>query len=127
MSERVVTTTHLHLFRGGNRDEPRRPRTPQDIVTDEEGYVGPERGPMPDGLSLFGDPDQAPIRGHFHRLPAGTLLPTGIGLIADGADIDPDSPRSPTHHTLYPTTRMTFESFVELVMGLPWEYWGKKR
>jgi hypothetical protein len=88
--------------------------------------VGPETGPTPAGASAYADPFLAPLSGHYHRLPAGTELPEGFEVIADGREVIPDSPHEPTHHTIYPAAPMTYDRFVELYSGLPWKYGGKK-
>lgn len=77
------------------------------------------------GASAFGDVNQAPLAGHYHTLPAGTPLPNGLGLIADGSDIYQSSRRGPTHHTIYPTRDMSFDEFSRLYQSLPWQYGGK--
>jgi hypothetical protein len=66
------------------------------------------------------------LSGHYHRLPAATPLPQGLGVIADGADVDPTSLHQTAHHTLYPTVRIHVDDFIRLFMGLPWQYAGKK-
>jgi hypothetical protein len=88
--------------------------------------VGPKAGPTFDGASTYSNIDFAPLSRHYHRLPAGSKLPEGLAVIADGRDIAPQSHHGPTHHTIYPTALMTFQRFVELYLGLPWEYGGRK-
>jgi len=97
-----------------------------DIFPDAAGMVGPESPPLPRGASTFADVAVCSLHGGFHLLPQGTELPDGLAVIADGVDMDRNSPRSPTHHTLYPTVRMPVERFVELVLKLPWQYAGRK-
>jgi len=88
--------------------------------------VGPENPPFPNGASTFADPQQAPLTGHYHRLPQGTLLPNGIDVVADGSDVNANSPHPPTHHTIYPAAAVQMAQFIQLYLGLPWQYVGKK-
>jgi YD repeat-containing protein len=76
------------------------------------------------GDSLYSNPDTAPLTGPYHRLAAGTVLPEGLAVIADGADVGGTEPVG--HHTIYPTRGMPFGEFVDLYLGLQWEYAGKK-
>jgi hypothetical protein len=72
---------------------------------------------------LFGDPTQAPHCGHYHTLPAGTELPEGLSVVADGADVG--GSHAPTHHMLSPAREMTPAEFIDLFNALPWQYGGK--
>jgi hypothetical protein len=118
------TPTDLYAF--GNRTGPRLPRPDLDLFADAAGNVGPEVPPEVDGASAFGDTNESPLTGHYHLLPAGTPLPEGLGVVADGRDVDPDSDQAATHHTIYPTVRMPLDRFAELFKNLPWCYAGKK-
>jgi hypothetical protein len=69
---------------------------------------------------------QSPLTGHYFLLPAGTELPTGLSVVADGQDVRPDSISQPTHYTIFPSQRMTWEMFIELFGKLPWQYAEKK-
>lgn len=62
----------------------------------------------------------------MHRLPKGTVLPAGLAVVADGADVDPASRLTPTHHSIFPMAEMTGAEFEELFRDLPWVYTGKK-
>jgi hypothetical protein len=53
-------------------------------------------------------------------------LPAGLGVVADGVDVNPASPLLATHHTIYPTVRMPVDQFVELFLKLPWQYAGSR-
>jgi RHS repeat-associated protein len=115
------------LYAFGNTSQPRPPRAQQDFnLADESGDVGPEEPPSPRGASAFGDPMQAPLTGHYHSIPRGILVWPGLGVVADGADVIFGSSRPPTHHTIYPTVKMSFKRFVDLFLSLPWQYAGKK-
>lgn len=78
------TPTDLYAF--GNIAGPRPPRImgynrqpgqDADLILDHNGMVGPTNPPR--GASTFADPNKAPVRGHYHRLPAGTRLPRELG------------------------------------------------
>lgn len=90
--------TDLHAF--GNASGPRAPREGIDFHVGDDGMVIPQSGPAPHGASTFGDPAHAPLTGPYHRIPAGTELPEGFGVIADGIDVLPGSVHPPTHHTI---------------------------
>lgn len=128
-----VTPVDLYAF-GGSPENNAGPRAPRlfesdrgDIAVDAAGMVAPQHPPFPQGASTFSDPDRAPLTGHYYGLPAGTQLPDGLAVIADGRDVSPASPLDPTHHTIYPTRRMPYQAFVGLYTQLPWEYAGRKR
>ena len=114
--------TDLYAF--GNRSGPRGARPTDFGLSENDGPVGPEAPPNPRGMSAFGDPLSAPVRGHYHRLLRGILLAVGLAVIADGSDVGGAQP--PTHHTIYPVVRMNFSAFQNLVLGLPWEHAGFK-
>lgn len=103
------------------------PRLNRDIFPDDEGLVGPEHPPWPHGQSAFRDPDQPGLTGVLYRLVAGTRLPRGLGVIADGTDASPNSPHPVGHHTLFPTQQMPYPAYVSLVGGLPWQKVGRRR
>ena len=89
--------------------------------------VGPEVPPFPRGASLFADAEAAPLTGQYHRLPHGTELPPGFGVIPDGLDVHPNSLQPPGHHTLFPIVRMPFSQFEQGFDTLPWQYVGNKK
>jgi hypothetical protein len=120
-----MATTTIDLYAFGNRFAPRPPRLGKDLFPDDSGLVGPEKPDRPQGASLFADPSRSGLTGHYHRLPVGTPLPEGLGLFADGIDVDRASPHPPTHHTLHPAVALPADRFVELYSNLPWEYAGK--
>jgi len=116
--------TSLHAF--GNRTKPRDPRLGTDIDPNPDGTVGPEpkTPPWPNGASTFGDPDKAPLTGHYHRIPGGTKMREGLRVIADGSEVG--GPRRETHHTIFPARQMPFADFVDKFQALGWSYVGKK-
>lgn len=97
-------------------------------MPDFSSLIGPEAPPLPKGASAFSDladMEAVGLSGYYHVLPAGTELPEGFGVVADGQGVVPGSPRLPSHHTLYPTEEMTLERFREMFLKeLPWEYGG---
>jgi len=78
------------------------------------------------GASSWGNPfaTERPT-GHYWVIPAGTTLPAGIALIADGVDVG--GSQLPTHHTLYPTEKMAYTEFQRRIQEvIRWEYAGYK-
>jgi len=120
------STTRTDLYAFGPKSAPSPPKVGKDAFPDPEGIVGPERAPFPREKSTFGDPVQAPLSGHYHKLPKGTKLPNGIDVVADGLDVDKASPHPPTHHTLFPAEAMPLDEYTEKINTLPWSYAGKK-
>ncbi len=116
----VATGTDLYAF--GNKSQPRAPRLDIDVTLDDAGMV--RLTDPPSGASTFGDPMAAPLSGQYHRLPAGTRL-ADLGVVADGVDVGGPGPA--THHTVYPTVRMSLEQLTNRFLELPWEHVGKKK
>jgi hypothetical protein len=75
------------------------------------------------GGSTFIDPKLANLSGQYHVLAAGTELPDGLGLHADGADVGGEQPFG--HRTIYPTVPMSVSQFADLFLGLGWQWAGK--
>jgi hypothetical protein len=125
-TESPGAATSVDLYAFGSKGGPRPPRKGIDLIEIVPEQVGPEEPPFPNGASTFADPQQAPLSGHYHRLPRGTRLPESIQVVADGKDVRPESPHEPSHHTIYPANTMTPERFIDVFSGLPWEYGGKK-
>ncbi|MDN4620978.1 pre-toxin TG domain-containing protein [Paenibacillus sp. PsM32] len=120
-----ITSKELNAF--GNRTEPRGARPSNDFgVSESTDVVGPQAPPLPNGASTVTDVNRIPLSGHYHTLPEGTELPDGLGVIHDGSDVLPNSPRGHGHNTIYPTRPMTVEEFNQLFKSLPWRYGGKK-
>src|SRR5947209_20041820 len=94
--------TPVDLYAFGSRSAPRRPRAGRDVFPAASGMVGPESAPPWHGASAFADLVGVPLTGHYHKLPRGTTLPEGLGVAADGVDVDPASPLLAGHHTIYP-------------------------
>ena len=122
-----VTGEDLYAFGGspnGPNPWPRGPRASTDIDVDSDGMVTAQ-DPMGEvqGASTYTDPTTAPLSGHYYRLPAGTRLPRGLRVQADGADVGGPAPWG--HRTIYPTKGMPFETFFELFRKLGWIYGGK--
>jgi YD repeat-containing protein len=87
-----------------------------DITKDQNDDVAAQSGPFPQGKSFWGDPDEARLNPPIYRIPKGSILPIGTALIADGKDVNPNSPHRRTHHTLYPIVKMPFNTFNTLVL-----------
>jgi Tse2 ADP-ribosyltransferase toxins len=119
--------TLVDLFAFGSKAKPREPRRDDDIYTDDEGNVGPEYPDSACGVSTFANIDRCTLKGHYFLLPAGTELPDDLDVVSDGVDVQPESKQPPTHHTIFPTRRMSWNHFVELIEMLPWQYAGKKK
>lgn len=116
------------MYSFGNSSGPRGARPAKDFeVEDFDSIVGPEVGPLPKGASNFLDVNNVPLKGHYHKLPAGTQMPDGLDVIADGIDVIPNSPHGVGHHTIYPTRPMTVKEFNELFKSLPWQPGGNKK
>lgn len=121
-----ATPTPVDLYAFGNRVGPRPPRQGIDFFPDAAGWIGPESPPFPSGASLFGDPQQAPLTGHYHRLLKGTLIPPFVNIVADGLDVYANSPHPATHFTMFPYQRLLAGQFVTAYLALPWHYAGRK-
>lgn len=122
----TAKATKVDLFAFGSRSGPRPPRQGIDYVPDATGMIGPEQPPFPAGASLFADAQQAPLRGHYHRLAAGTVIPPGLEVVADGIDIHSNSIHPATHYTLFPVTKMAPQQFVSAFLSLPWHHSGRR-
>lgn len=96
------------------------------MFPDAQGMVGPEDPASAKGASTFGYPAPCSLTGHYFLLPAGTELPDGLDVVADGHDVRLHSNHPATHHTIFPDRRMSWEAFVARIDGLPWQYAGKK-
>jgi hypothetical protein len=94
-----VTSIDLYAF--GKTVSSRPPRLGKEIFTDEFGNVGPEMPPLPNGASTFAYPRMAPLTGHYYKLPAGSQLPGGVSVIADGVDVNPLSSNPAGHNIIY--------------------------
>jgi hypothetical protein len=118
--------TPTDLFAFGNASGPRAPREGVDFYVGDDGMVVPQSGRSPHGASTFGDPMQAPLTGPYHVIPAGTQLPRGFGVVADGIDVLPGSMQPPTHHTIFPTEPIMPQDFINGFLDLPWTRAGKR-
>jgi hypothetical protein len=99
-----MADTPVDLYAFGNRSGPRPPRPGIDLPVDESGMQ----------------------QGHYFRLPAGTELPEGIAVVADGRDVRADSLHPASHYTLYSAVAMSLEEFVQRFANLPWQWAGNK-
>jgi hypothetical protein len=122
-----MARTPVNLFAFGSKSKgPRAPRPGIDLFPNDDGMVEAEMSASAQGASAFADIAQCLLTGHYFLLPAGTDLPEGLAVVADGQDSNSESAHPRTHHTIYPSKTMTFERFVELFKRLPWQYAGKK-
>jgi len=127
------------LYCFGNTKKPKDPRERTwdenaeryrgDIDVDSDGNVHPPARPIDvtspiQGKSTTSDVELTDLNGHYWRIPAGTVLPPELGVIADGSDVGGTA--GPGHHTIFPTETMSIDRFTELFQGLPWEYLGKR-
>ncbi|MFD8915336.1 polymorphic toxin-type HINT domain-containing protein [Streptomyces sp. NPDC059575] len=107
-----------------------RVRPGKDIDVDADGFVnGPTAEQLKSldvqGLSTFDSVENASRIGLKGQVRAPTdPLPDGLGVIADGRGVG--GPRALGHHTIYPTRRMPFDEYVELIKGMNWQNIGKK-
>src|SRR6266571_160601 len=121
-----MARTLVDLYAFGSKAKVRAPRVNDDIYPDGSGMVGPESPDSAYGASTFADVNSCPLQGHYFCLPAGTELPAGLDVVADGVDAQADSEQPPTHHTIFPSERMSWQRFVALIEKLPWQYAGKR-
>ncbi|WP_436318191.1 hypothetical protein [Variovorax boronicumulans] len=84
--------------------------------------VGPTRT---QGAPTYGNPQKSPISVAYYQIPAGTNMPDGLGIEADGKDVG--GSHGETHHTICPIKRMPAEEFVKKYQTLPWTPKGKKK
>jgi RHS repeat-associated protein len=115
------------LYAFGNKAAPRAPRLSDMGVSSGDDIVGPYAPSAPTdevpGASTFNDPKVAGLTGQYHVLPAGTELPEGIAIHADGEDVGGLADWG--HRTIYPTSPMSMSAFQELFLNLRWQWAGK--
>jgi hypothetical protein len=120
------TPTDLRAF-GSKTGGPRLSRPNIDVFPNADGMIGPDEAESGNGASTFADVNKAELTGHYYKLPAGTVLPEDLDVVADGSDVRPGSIHPPTHHTIFPCRRMSVAQFVEKLRNLPWQYEGNKK
>lgn len=123
-----VTPVDLFAFGGGPsgaRPHPN-PRIGRDIFPDQSGMLSPQSLPLPQGQSTFANVTESGLTGPYYRLPAGTQLPPGLSVVADGKDVYARSPHPNTHHTIYNTVSMQADEFVGHIKTLGWQFHGKR-
>lgn len=126
---------HPHGHAQAYSIHPRPPRTSDLEIENGADLVG--LGPRPQspdetirGVSTFTTYEQLADHcgGHAHRLPAGSELPEGLSVHADGADITGNASGPPEgHRSIYPDRPMTHDQFVEKFQSMSWEYDRKIR
>jgi hypothetical protein len=96
-------------------------------VSSANDTVGPYSPSSPTDLSSGGstfiDPKGSGLSGQYHMLPAGTEMPDGLAIHADGEDVGGPQPWG--HRTIYPTAPMSVSEFGDLFLSLPWQWAGK--
>jgi hypothetical protein len=117
----VTTTKDVFASGSGKRVEPPW-RAGKEYSVDDSGKLAPQSGQeWPNGFSTNSSMAGVP-RGGFNtdmwRLPAGTELPEGMGVIQDGSEMGGPSPEG--HVTFYPTQAMEPTAFRQMFRGLGW-------
>lgn len=122
------TTCPYDLYHFGKSKSAREPRCRDFGVEGRDEVVPLGELPLPFGASLLGDVGRTTLAGPYYRLPAGTQLPKGYAIVADGSDAVPGSQQPETHHTFFATDEgIPFEDVCRAWMGLPWQYVDKKK
>ena len=122
-----ITTIPDDLYAFGKSSKPRNARAVKDFgVTENSDTVKAQTSPFPKGGSTVLDVNNSSFTGHYHKLPRGTVLPDGLGVIADGIDVNAQSTHGKGHHTIFPTVDMSVDNFTDLHQSLPWSHSGKK-
>ena len=115
------------VFAYGNATEVKGPRLRDFGLAADEDLIGPFTPATPSdeipGCSTFVDPACAKLTGYYFILSAGTQLPDGLAVHADGEDCGGLAPWG--HRTIYPTLPMSFGEFRALVRELPWRRVGR--
>jgi hypothetical protein len=130
------TNTPIDLYRTGT--SPSGPkgasvhpaRIGKDITPDVDGMLPAQskNGNWPNGMSTFDSPTNFPGQ-HVYRPPAGSPLPKGFDVVADGLNVKGSQPIG--HHTIFNTEVMPASTFNQTLTtvnnpaGLPWTYFGK--
>jgi RHS repeat-associated protein len=89
---------------------------PGDYEREGDDVLSQEGKAKPKGLSSYDTEEnlRKRVSGQMWKLPAGTILPDGLGWVKDN---DPEG-----HHTIYATRKMSFEEYKSLLNKLEWEY-----
>jgi hypothetical protein len=102
----------LFVFGNASFPYPVRPKDFGDPLTPPQ-FVEPDLS-APKGKSAWGDWRKADLTGWVWEIQT-PFLPVGLWLIADGKDVDPNSSRLETHHTIMPAAKMPYSVYVGLV------------
>lgn len=122
-----VTAVDLYATSNGKNQRPKpRPRDLGVDSSDDDVCPGSSDG-ISYGLSTFAREGDLITRGWVWKLPAGSPLPPGLRVEADGRDYVPGSPMPTSHHTLALTGSMSFAGAVALYQGLNWQPMGYER
>ena len=115
------------LYAAGRADGTRPVRHDRDFDVDSDTVIV-GGGPAPTspndkikGVSNFASNEDVSreVRGWAHRLPAGSELPEGVRVHADGEDVDGYAVRG--HRTIYPTRELTLDEFRRKLESLDWQ------
>ena len=128
-TDESCTPEDLYAF--GNASQPRKARPSDFEVDDVDDIVGGGLAPSSPsddvkGASTFISPQNAAevgLTGQYHRLEAGSTLPDGLAVHADGADVGGN--RAWGHRTIYPTREMPLSKFNDLFESMDWKHAGK--
>lgn len=123
---KILNTIPEDLNAFGNSTQPRNARAVQDFGVESGNDIIGNSQTEVKGASTFANVNKAPLTGKYYTLPAGTRLPDGLGVVADGIEVNPSSGHTETHYTICPTKPMTVDEFNKLYQSLPWKYGGKK-
>ncbi|MCI8324712.1 MAG: RHS repeat-associated core domain-containing protein, partial [Lachnospiraceae bacterium] len=120
-----IIPTDTYVF--GNATKPGNARPQKDFGVDNgSDLVSAQTPPLPNGKSVCADPYNTNLTGTIYKVPEGTELPDGLGIVYDGKDKVPGG-HAEGHSTIYPTEDMTVDEFNDLYQSLPWEKDGRKR
>ena len=100
------------------------PRVNDDYVLNSSGRIDAQSFNLNfsyKGASAFRDPYKSGLTGVVYRVPLQEVsVAQGLGVVADGVDVFPNSPNRVGHHTIYPTVEMTPDDFDQRLRSLPW-------
>ena len=123
------------LYAAGNLEGPKGAR-PRDFgISDLSERVGPQPRPTSPaddikGASTAISMETLQATGQVHRIPAGTELPEGLAVHADGEDVVVNGVKGTApegHRTVYSTDpTITGNEFNRRFRGMGWEHVGKK-
>jgi hypothetical protein len=73
------------------------------------------------GASAFRNPYTTKLTGVVYRIPLQqVVLADDLGVVEDGNDVIPNSPRQAGHHTIFNTVELSPDEFEQRLRALPW-------